>query len=185
MAAPHVAGAAALVMAAGLDNAATVQRLLTTTNKSQDCGAGCKGRLDVAAAVAGLAPAGPTGGASATTAPPGTAAPAPAAPPTTRRPSTPRPPAAPADVTAAPPPTEPMPSTELPVEPTNPEPVIGGDDGTNDAVVGLTVEEAAGVADGDDAEVPVGWTLTAIAAVVAAGATALLAWRRRWGRAGG
>lgn len=51
MAAPHVAGAVALLLAQGLAPAAAVNRLLATLDKSTPCGAGCQGRLDVAAAV--------------------------------------------------------------------------------------------------------------------------------------
>jgi subtilisin family serine protease len=53
MAAPHVAGALALVMANGLDHAAAVQRILDTADTSVSCGADsqrCRGRLDVARA---------------------------------------------------------------------------------------------------------------------------------------
>jgi thermitase len=62
MATPHVAGGLALLLSAGLSNAAAVQRLLATLDTSKSCGSGCKGRLDVAKAVAGLAPAGGSGG---------------------------------------------------------------------------------------------------------------------------
>jgi len=51
MAAPHVAGAVALLLAQGLTPAAAVTRLLSTLDRSAPCGAGCQGRLDVAAAV--------------------------------------------------------------------------------------------------------------------------------------
>jgi subtilisin family serine protease len=73
MAAPHVAGAVALLLAQGLAPAAAVTRLLATLDKGSPCGQGCQGRLNVAAAV------------GADAAPPTTAAPS-----TTRAPSAPR-----------------------------------------------------------------------------------------------
>jgi subtilisin family serine protease len=72
MAAPHVAGALALLLSQGQTPAAAVSRLLGTVDKVA-CGRGCQGRLNLRVAV-GADPA------PATT----------AAPPTTRRPSTPR-----------------------------------------------------------------------------------------------
>jgi subtilisin family serine protease len=83
MATPHVAGAVALLMKLGLSNAATVQRLLDTADRKVACGGNCRGRLDVAKATAGLAPAsGGGGGGPATTAAPapGPSAPIPACP---------------------------------------------------------------------------------------------------------
>ncbi|HEX3621797.1 MAG TPA: S8 family serine peptidase [Acidimicrobiales bacterium] len=71
MAAPHVSGAVALLLAQGLSPTAAVNRLLATLDKSSPCGRGCQGRLDVGAAV----------GADAGPAP--TAAPAPTVPRTT------------------------------------------------------------------------------------------------------
>lgn len=65
MAAPHVSGALALLLAQGLSPTAAVQRMLSTLDRSVKCGAGCQGRLDVAAAV-GQGPR----VATATTAPP-------------------------------------------------------------------------------------------------------------------
>lgn len=50
MAAPHVAGAIALLLAQGMTPTAAVNRLLATLDKVP-CGAGCQGRLNVAAAV--------------------------------------------------------------------------------------------------------------------------------------
>ena len=95
MAAPHVAGAVALLLAQGLSPAAAVSRILGTADKVS-CGRGCQGRLNMAAA-AGADPAPVT-----------TAAPAPAttrvtsAPRTTvPRSTTTKPPA----TTVAPPPT--------------------------------------------------------------------------------
>jgi subtilisin family serine protease len=58
MAAPHVSGALALLLAQGLAPAAAVQRLLSTLDTSAPCGTGCQGRLDAAAAVgSGATPA--------------------------------------------------------------------------------------------------------------------------------
>jgi subtilisin family serine protease len=51
MAAPHVSGALALLLAQGLTPSAAVARLLATLDKATPCGRGCQGRLDVAAAV--------------------------------------------------------------------------------------------------------------------------------------
>lgn len=51
MAAPHVSGALALLLAKGLAPAAAVDRLLSTLDHSVPCGLGCRGRLDLRAAV--------------------------------------------------------------------------------------------------------------------------------------
>ena len=51
MATPHVSGALALLLAQGLSPAQAVDRLLATLDRSGNCGAGCRGRLDVRAAV--------------------------------------------------------------------------------------------------------------------------------------
>ena len=73
MAAPHVSAAVALLLSQGMSPSAAVTRLLATADKIS-CGAGCHGRLNVAAATG----AGPL---------PATSAPvAAAAPPTTARP---------------------------------------------------------------------------------------------------
>jgi len=61
MAAPHVSGALALLLAQGMTPSAAVERLLATADKAS-CGSGCKGRLNAAAAVGST-------GAPATTAP--------------------------------------------------------------------------------------------------------------------
>jgi hypothetical protein len=81
MATPHVAGGLALLMSAGLSNSAAVQRLLATLDSSKSCGSGCKGRLDVAKAVSGLAPSSP----ATTAAPATTTAPAGSSPTTSGR----------------------------------------------------------------------------------------------------
>lgn len=55
MAAPHVSGAVALLLAAGYDQAGAVTRLLDTADAGVSCGLNslnCAGRLDVAAALA-------------------------------------------------------------------------------------------------------------------------------------
>ncbi len=51
MAAPHVSGALALLLAQGLSPSAAVERLLRTLDQSSNCGLGCRGRLDARAAV--------------------------------------------------------------------------------------------------------------------------------------
>ena len=56
MAAPHVAGAAALLAAQDVRGQAAVDRLLATATASA-CGPGCRGRLDAGAAVTGPPPA--------------------------------------------------------------------------------------------------------------------------------
>ena len=70
MAAPHVAGAVALLLAQGQSPAAAVSRILATADKVP-CGRGCQGRLNMAAAV-GADPAPVTTAAPATTRPPST-----------------------------------------------------------------------------------------------------------------
>jgi len=57
MAAPHVAGALALLLGQGLSPQAAVDRVLATANPSVSCGPGsanCRGRLDVGKAVTGV-----------------------------------------------------------------------------------------------------------------------------------
>jgi len=88
MAAPHVSGAVALLLAQGMAPAAAVGRILATLDKGVSCGRGCQGRLNVAAAV-GADPSAPTTAAAPTSTR------APSAPRTTvARPTTTRPPAA-------------------------------------------------------------------------------------------
>ncbi|MGI8777869.1 MAG: S8 family serine peptidase [Acidimicrobiales bacterium] len=55
MAAPHVSGALALLLAQGLSPTAAVERLLATLDHSGSCGLGCRGRLDAKAAVTATA----------------------------------------------------------------------------------------------------------------------------------
>lgn len=192
MATPHVAGAAALLMGAGLTNAQTVQRLLDTANRRVACGDGCKGRLDVGAATAGLggAPAGGGAPVEPTTASPPPAATEPASAPSanpggsapTRRPpaaTTPRP-----SGTRSSAPTEPPAPVETVPDPTA-EPLSPEEPPVEDGVTGLSIESAAEVVeeaedDADDDGPPLGWSLAAVAAIGGAGGTALVAWRRRW-----
>lgn len=54
MATPHVSGALALLLSQGLSAQAAVDTLMATLDRSRPCGLGCKGRLDVAAAVAAV-----------------------------------------------------------------------------------------------------------------------------------
>jgi subtilisin family serine protease len=55
MAAPHVSGALALLLAQGLSPSAAVERLLANLDHSVACGLGCRGRLDAKAAVNAVA----------------------------------------------------------------------------------------------------------------------------------
>ena len=62
MAAPHVSGAVALLLAQGYTPLSAVQRLLDTVDKTISCGSSsptCQGRLDVAKATAGPVPPAP------------------------------------------------------------------------------------------------------------------------------
>lgn len=111
MAAPHVAGAVALLLAQGLTPAAAVNRLLTTLDKSVSCGRGCQGRLNVAAAVGAGSSAPPSSAAAPTTST--TRAPE-AFPPASLRPTTTLPPPAVTTTTAAPAPPRSAQSTEPP-----------------------------------------------------------------------
>jgi subtilisin family serine protease len=106
MAAPHVSGAVALLLAQGLSPVAAVNRLLATVDKSSPCGRGCQGRLNVAAAV----------GADATPATTATTA----APDTVPRTTVPK-----ATTTTGPKVTAPAPSTTSSTEP--PRSVQGAD----------------------------------------------------------
>ena len=69
MAAPHVSGSLALLLAQGLGPSAAVDRLLATLDHSVACGPGCQGRLDLKAAVTAVPP-------TTAAAPAGAAAPA-------------------------------------------------------------------------------------------------------------
>ncbi|MGH9264876.1 MAG: S8 family serine peptidase [Acidimicrobiales bacterium] len=93
MAAPHVSGAVALLLAQGLSPSAAVTRLLSTLDKGVSCGRGCQGRLNLAAAVGADAAPPPTAAAPATTRAPSTSR------TTVPRSTTTRPPAEPATTT--------------------------------------------------------------------------------------
>ena len=54
-AAPHVSGALAVLLAQGLSPSAAVERLLASVDQSASCGPGCRGRLDMKAAVSAVA----------------------------------------------------------------------------------------------------------------------------------
>ena len=188
MAAPHVAGAAALLMASGLDHVAAVQRLLATTDKSRDCGSGCKGRLDAAAAVAGLPVSAGASGAAAPSSPPATEPPpassdAPATPATTAAARATRPSLA---GQAPTPPPSVQETTAPPVETTAAEAAVESTATGADDVVGITLDEAERVVgetarDRDDPDdVPPGPALAAVLAIGAVATTTLVAWRRRW-----
>jgi len=73
MATPHVTAALALLLAQGLDPSAAVNRLLATLDRTS-CGTGCKGRLNLAAAVAPAPVATTAPAAAAAAAPPAAAA---------------------------------------------------------------------------------------------------------------
>jgi subtilisin family serine protease len=185
MAAPHVAGAVALLRSAGLSNRATVERLLATLDQRTGCGGGCKGRLDVAAAVAGLPPApGAAGSASPepTPAPTTSAAGPPAgAAPTTARPRTSPPGTSAATSAPAPAPAAVDPAAaSLPVgaDTTMPADVPPADE---DAAVGLSVDEARRATTRPDPDdVAPGAVLVAVVAVGAVVTLGLAGWRRRW-----
>ncbi len=53
MAVPHVSGAVAVLLSKGMSAPAAVQRLLATVDRSVQCGPGCQGQLDLAAAAGG------------------------------------------------------------------------------------------------------------------------------------
>jgi len=97
MAAPHVAGAVALLLAQGMAPAAAVNHLLGTLDKVS-CGRGCQGRLNVASAVGAAAnaaaPSAPPSGSAIARAASGPATTAPRA-------TTTRPPANPATTTTS------------------------------------------------------------------------------------
>jgi subtilisin family serine protease len=138
MAAPHVSGAVALLLAQGLSPADVVARLLGNLDKSVPCGPGCQGRLNVAAAV------GASAGATATTAPAPVTTKAPSVPRTTvPRPTTTKPPAA-AVTTTTTTSTVPPRSAQVsdPPELALPAPVVvgaGGHGGRNPVVIALAV----------------------------------------------
>jgi subtilisin family serine protease len=86
MAAPHVTGTLALLLARGLTPRAAIDTLLATADRRVKCGASCRGRLDAAAALRSLPAATTT---TATTTPATTPATSPITPTTTAtRPTT-------------------------------------------------------------------------------------------------
>ena len=102
MAAPHVSGAVALLLAQGMTPLAAVSRIMGTLDRVP-CGNGCQGRLNVAAAL------------DASSLPPPTTVPAPApAPPRQRRPapSTTAPTSTSTTTTLPPAPPEPVPELQ-------------------------------------------------------------------------
>jgi len=193
MATPHVAGAAALLMGAGMTNSQAVQRLLEAANKNVRCGAGCKGRLDVAKATAGM------GGASVPSATPGTAAPTPSSgasgtaaggsspsspnsgPTTTasRRTvaTTPPPSASPSQAATEPPAADVV--AAPPAELGSPVPLE--EPQNNDGFTDLSIEAAAAAADPTpkDDGAPGGAIASAVAALVGVAGATFLRWRRR------
>jgi len=60
LAAPHVSGALALLLAEGMSSLDAVQHLLKTADRSRACGTGCNGRLDVGRAATSVAAAAAT-----------------------------------------------------------------------------------------------------------------------------
>jgi subtilisin family serine protease len=135
MAAPHVAGAVALLLAQGMAPAAAVSRILATLDKGIACGRGCQGRLNVALAV-GADPSAPT-----TAAAPATTR-APSAPRTTvARPTTTRPAAAVTTTTTSTVPPRSAQSADAPELALPPPVPIGSapSPGRNPAVLGLAV----------------------------------------------
>lgn len=196
MAAPHVAGAAALVMGAGRSNAETVQRLLDTANPAVECGGRCRGRLDVAKAVAGLAPASGGGAPAPASGSSGSAAPPPPSPTTAG-------PVRPAATTGAPrPPTTGAPFAPAPVPPMSVEETVSAAPETSaptsaaaEEAVSMPAEAGTDLSTDDAAAITVdppadprrpSAGIVAAAAVAALGVTmwaSLIVWRRR--RAGG
>ncbi len=85
-AAPHVAAAVAVLMSMGLNAAQSVDRVLATLVKATSCGGGCRGRLDLAAAVAQGGPPPPPTAASVPTTATGGSANSAAGQPATRTP---------------------------------------------------------------------------------------------------
>ncbi|HET7489064.1 MAG TPA: S8 family serine peptidase [Acidimicrobiales bacterium] len=147
MAAPHVSGALALLLARGVGQQQAVNILLSTANKSVSCGSTCAGRLDVAAAVAATG-ASPAPAPTAPPAAPGTTAattrPRAAATTTTRAPA--RAPAV-APTTAAPPATAaPEPTTVAPPPPSTTAP----DPDTVAPVAARTGQALAAASSSDD-----------------------------------
>ena len=157
MAAPHVAGAAALLAARGVRGQAAVERLLATAAPG-DCGAGCRGRLDAQAALGAAPPltarAASNGPAAA---PPASAPAAPSATSTTAV-------VAPAEAPAA---------GTRPAEPTNPT-------GAQAARSPERHEAALEVpgAEEERSRLPLLMVLAALALLAVTAATGVCSWRR-------
>ncbi|MEO5679901.1 MAG: S8 family serine peptidase [Acidimicrobiales bacterium] len=166
MAAPHVAGAAALLAAQGVRGEAAVYRLLDTAAPTS-CGSGCRGLLDASAAVGGPA----TRSAAVTRA---AATPRPSAPPSSA--------ARPAPAVSAVPAIPPLPTTTTaPTAPTAPPRLVGPGAAASPGSGELAVGRVTGQRPEDVPGRPlVAWVAigagTALLGV--AGATGLVGWRR-------
>lgn len=188
-AAPHVAGAAAVLRSAGLTPQQTVDRLLSTAKdlgvpgRDDTFGAG---RLDVAKAVAGLSSGGlpatttPTSPPTTSAAPPPPATAVPPGAPTSTRPSGRRPaPTAPAGASPVPTaPTEPMaaPTDTAAEATTEPDRVIeSGPTGLEALAAEPPVRRPA---PDDEVSAPL-VALASLAAATTAGWALWLVWRRR------
>ena len=196
-AAPHVAGAAALLRAAGLSPLQTVERLLATAKDIGPAGRDDtfgSGRLDVAKAAAGL-----SGGSTApTTAPPSpattasppatTGSPSPTASPTTTgrgvrpSPTVSTAPGAPM-ASSEPAPTDPPTTDTSAPDPTALAPLEETDDGDGDVAALAPSTSSSGRAGSDrgddDGAPPALVGLASAAALATAGWALVLVWRRR------
>jgi hypothetical protein len=155
VAAAHVSGVAALLLAQGLSRSEVVRRIIGTA-RPMSCGAGCHGLLDAAAAVGATATPTPVGSDATSAA----AAPQPPA-------SSPSPPSAPASTTSAPTTAEPPPEPSF----------TGGDqEAARRAGDGLVAAGAATAGDGVGQNPAAVWTGMALMTAAAVG----LALRARW-----
>lgn len=195
MATPHVSGAAAVLMGAGMTNAQAVQRLLATADPKVSCGGNCRGRLDLAKAAAGLAPAAAppattagSGGGAGTTTPPATAPTSGSSSSSSRSPRSSAGTATTAStgVGAGAPDTTAAPDTAAPVTATDadgaaPPPGDGQAAASSKDVTDLSISAARRAADGSDDgdDLPLGLVLVAVAAALATGGAAFVAARRR------
>jgi serine protease len=184
LAAPHVAGAAAVLRGLGLSPQQTVDRLLATAD---DIGAAGRdstfghGRLNLARATEGLGPAAPppaTTTPPATTAPPGTAPAAPPAAPTTSAPGAGPPPPPPSGTDGTVTPTTDAPGTGTTGAVAAPGSTAPEDDGSASTIAAAPLPPDS--ADGNRSRL----TAALVASGLAAGA-AVAGWRlRRPARAG-
>ena len=136
MAAPHVSGAVALLLAQGLAPAAAVTRVLATLDTSTACGPGCQGRLNVAAAVG--ADAAPSAGAATPTtarAPSASRTMVPPSSTTTRRPTAPA--SSPSTTSSTAPPGSAQSSDRPELAAPVPVPVAAASDGPSSGLVGI------------------------------------------------